>query len=118
MRLTLGLLAVVATAAFFPLACGEGAGDSTFPDRNGTDEQNSSGGTSGIIGGGGMDSGTGTTAAQDVDVASMRIEPADAVLAVLGGQQATKPYKVFAKLKGSPNEIDITSRSVFYVPDN
>ena len=94
MRLTLGLLVAIGSAGFFPLACGNGSDGSTF------------GGTSG------------TTAAQDIDVATMRIDPADATLAVLGGQQATKPYKVFAKLKGSPTEIDITSRSVFYAPDN
>ena len=119
MRTTLGLLVAVSCAAFVPLACGSGSEGSTF-GGTGIDDQTSSGGTSGTIGGssGGTSGGTSGSTAQDVDVASMRIEPADATITVLGGQTATKPYKVFAKLKGTPNEIDITSRAVFYVPDN
>ena len=120
MRLSLGLaLAVAASVASSIVGCGSSGDDSSFGDPNAT-PPNSLDGQPGFVPGssGGTSGSSGNAAQQDVDVASMRIDPADATLAVLGGQQATKPYKVFAKLKGSPTEIDITSRSVFYVPDN
>src|SRR6476646_1317681 len=101
MRNTLGLLLAVSAAVFFPIACGADNEGSDFNDGTRTGDQNTSGGTSGFDPNGRTDGGGGGGSAQDVDVASMRIEPADAVISVLGGQKATKPYKVFAKLKGS-----------------
>ena len=116
MRLTLGLMLALGSAAFLPLACGDSSSDSGFQDGTRSDDQTGTSG--GIIGGSSGSSGSHAGSAQDVDAASLRIEPANAVIDVLGGQKASKAYKVFAKLKGTANEIDITSRSVFYVPDN
>jgi len=56
------------------------------------------------------------TAAQVIE--SMRIEPADATLLVTPGGTAVQPFRVLATFRGTPGERDITSRSVFYVPDN
>jgi hypothetical protein len=54
----------------------------------------------------------------DIDVASVRIEPKDAVLTVEAGKVLKQDFKVFAKsITGGP-EQDFTSRFVFYVPDN
>jgi hypothetical protein len=49
---------------------------------------------------------------------SMRIEPEDAVLDVDAGDKGALQYKVFGVLEGETDEIDITSRTVFFVPDN
>lgn len=66
----------------------------------------------------GCDGGHGEGGAS-VIIDSMRIEPADATLTVNPGASASKAYKVFAKIKGGNGaEEDITTRSVFYVPDN
>src|SRR5262249_49487613 len=70
----------------------------------------SSGGTSGSSGN--------PTSQQDIDVASMHIDPADAVIDVTAGSSATKAYRLLGKLVGSSTEIDLTKRAVFYVPDN
>ena len=49
---------------------------------------------------------------------SLRIEPEDAVLDVDAGDKGKLGYKVFGKLEGATDEVDITHRTVFYVPDN
>jgi len=46
------------------------------------------------------------------------IVPADSVLSVNAGSQATQAYQVLATIDGSGPEVDVTSRFVFYVPDN
>ncbi len=51
-------------------------------------------------------------------VASIRIDPPDAVIAVTPGQKVTQSYKVLGKIKDSSVEQDLTQRFVFYVPDN
>lgn len=51
-------------------------------------------------------------------ITSLRIEPEDAVLTLDASEEGTQDYQVFAKLDGSDDEIDITDRTVFYVPDN
>src|SRR5205085_8681136 len=61
---------------------------------------------------------SGNATDQDIDVASLRIEPADATINVTAGQAATQGYKLFGKLNGQVTETDLTSRAVFYVPDN
>jgi hypothetical protein len=49
---------------------------------------------------------------------SMRIEPEDATLKVDLGDKGELGYKVFGVLEGATDEIDITDRTVFFVPDN
>jgi hypothetical protein len=52
-------------------------------------------------------------------VSALRIEPADAVLAVPVGETRDLAFKAFATLTGDPStEVDLTDQSVFYVPDN
>jgi hypothetical protein len=51
-------------------------------------------------------------------IASLRIDPKDAVLELAAGEEGTQDYRVFATLEGASTEIDITDRTVFYVPDN
>jgi hypothetical protein len=53
-----------------------------------------------------------------VILASMRIEPEDGVLDVDAGEVGTVDYKVFGMLEGGTDEVEITDRSVFFVPDN
>jgi hypothetical protein len=48
----------------------------------------------------------------------MRIEPADATLAVAAGKTGTQAYRVLGVMNGATAEVDITSRVAFYVPDN
>ncbi|MBX3187309.1 MAG: hypothetical protein KF819_09845 [Labilithrix sp.] len=106
------LFLLLALSAAVPVAaCGsEGAGDGAPPLPG--DDPNGDGSGFGSSGGGANGS------AQDLEVGSMRIEPPDAVLTVTAGSTVTQAYKVFAKVKGAANESDVTSRVVFYVPDN
>jgi hypothetical protein len=48
----------------------------------------------------------------------MRIDPADSVLVVQRGQSATVSFRVFATMQVGGGEVEITGRTVFYVPDN
>ena len=117
MRSSLGLSLAITLAGLAPLvACGSTEEGSNFPDPNGSSGQSS--GTSGFDPGSSSSGTSSGGAAQDIDQTSMRIDPADAVIDVLGGQKVSKTYKVLGKLKGSTTEIDLTSRAVFYVPDN
>ena len=52
------------------------------------------------------------------DIATMRIEPADSVLVVQRGQSATVSFRAFATMQVGGGEVEITNRTVFYVPDN
>jgi len=52
------------------------------------------------------------------DIATMRIEPADSVLVVQRGQSATVSFQAFATMQVGGGEVEITNRTVFYVPDN
>ena len=53
-----------------------------------------------------------------LNIETMRIEPADSTVTVAPGKSATVNFRTFATLKGSSTEIEITGRTVFYVPDN
>jgi hypothetical protein len=48
----------------------------------------------------------------------MRIDPEDALLVVARGKSTPLGYHAWATMEGSSTEVDITSRTVFYVPDN
>ena len=52
------------------------------------------------------------------NIETMRIDPADSTITVQRGQSASVPFRAFATMEGSATEVDITSRTVFYVPDN
>ena len=52
------------------------------------------------------------------NIETMRIVPADSTISVQRGQSATVDFHAFATLKGGYPEIEITDRTVFYVPDN
>ncbi|MGA7740951.1 MAG: hypothetical protein ABSF35_06105 [Polyangia bacterium] len=57
-------------------------------------------------------------AAVPQDIASMRIDPANSVLVVQRGQSGTVSFRAFATMKAGGGEVEITDRTVFYVPDN
>ena len=57
-------------------------------------------------------------APQPVNIERMRIEPADSTITIERGQSATVDFRTFAVMRGFSQEVEITSRSVFYVPDN
>jgi hypothetical protein len=123
MRLSLGLVVALGTATLAAFACG-GSGESEFDPNAGSGiDEGSSGVFGGSSSGGGSSGGSsgsssGDPTAGDIDETSMRIDPADATITVLGGQQISQAYKLFGKLKGTSTEIDLTNRAVFYVPDN
>ncbi len=52
------------------------------------------------------------------DIAAMRIDPENSVLVVQRGQSATLSFRAFATMKAGGDEVEITARTVFYVPDN
>ena len=52
------------------------------------------------------------------NIATMRIAPEDAVLVVERGKTATLDYRAYATMQGDGSEVDITARTIFYVPDN
>jgi len=52
------------------------------------------------------------------NITSMRIDPEDAVLVVNRGKTATLDYRAYATMEGNDAEVDITTRTIFYVPDN
>ncbi len=118
MRFTfsVGLATAISAAALAGVACGSG-GDSEFKDPG------SSGGASGTsgdpigFGEGGASSGM-PGSSEDIDVTSLRVDPADAVIELNAGASKTQAYKVLGKKVGTTTEVDLTSRAVFYVPDN
>ncbi|HKO90154.1 MAG TPA: hypothetical protein VJU61_03315, partial [Polyangiaceae bacterium] len=60
----------------------------------------------------------GSGPAREQNLVSLRIEPVDAVLEVPRGQSRELPFRALGRLEGAPDtEIDITARTVFYVPD-
>jgi hypothetical protein len=52
------------------------------------------------------------------NIATLRIDPSEAVLIVERGKSASLAYHAYATMEGDNTEVDITSRTVFYVPDN
>jgi hypothetical protein len=125
MRASLALGAAVFASVALAVACESSDPPSTFGVLDGLPDA-SSGNTSGAlippdasIGGDGSTSVSDASSnLGDIDVASVRIDPKDAVLTVEAGKVLKQDFKVFAKsITGGP-EQDFTSRFVFYVPDN
>ncbi len=52
------------------------------------------------------------------NIEKFRIEPENAVVTVKVGASVAQTFHAFATMKGSVKEVDITDRTVFYVPDN
>jgi len=52
------------------------------------------------------------------NIESMRIDPADLILQLARGKSETVTFKAFATLQGITGEVEITDRTIFYVPDN
>jgi len=52
------------------------------------------------------------------DIETMRIDPADSVLVVDCAQSGTVSFRAFATMQAGGGEVEITDRTVFYVPDN
>jgi hypothetical protein len=51
-------------------------------------------------------------------LSAAHIVPANATLTVKAGSQVTQPYQVLGIVDGTGPEVDLTSRFVFFVPDN
>lgn len=51
-------------------------------------------------------------------LSAVHIVPANATVTVKAGSQVTQTYQVLGIVDGSGPEVDVTSRFVFYVPDN
>ncbi len=116
MRVNYALGSFVFLAALLPFAACESTDPNSVFDA-GAGPTPTTGPTTPPIGttDGGFDGGN---AAGDIVFSSVRIEPANAVLTVTPGQKVTQTFKVFGKVKDSAIEQDLTSRFVFYVPDN
>jgi hypothetical protein len=52
------------------------------------------------------------------NIESMRIDPADLILQLARGKSETVTFRAWATMQGSSTEIEITDRTIFYVPDN
>jgi len=52
------------------------------------------------------------------NIATMRIDPEDKVIVLERGQGTTVSFRAFATMEGSTTEVEITDRTVFFVPDN
>jgi hypothetical protein len=124
-----------AMSASFLWGCGAPSG-SVFRDAGTSGSSGASSGTGGTGGFGLPDSGntfltmapaptgdgggggTDATAGAGTVLSSVHIVPANATLTVQAGQTATLDFEVMGILDGAATETDVTSRFVFYVPDN
>ncbi len=107
---------LMAAAAAACSAAGGGAGGGASSGNTkaagGADSGSGSGATSNVV----LPS-AGASDGPAISVGSMRIEPQDATLDISATTPATQAYRVFASINGASEE-EITSRTVFYVPDN
>ncbi|HSO34888.1 MAG TPA: hypothetical protein VLT33_20305 [Labilithrix sp.] len=112
---TIGLATALGAAGLAAAACGS-TDESTFNPPG--QSSGSSGEGPGGFGEGGTSSGNPNGSSEDVDPTSLRVDPADAVIDLQAGASKTQAYRVLGKKKGTTAEVDLTSRAVFYVPDN
>ncbi len=107
-------------AALATAACG--SDDDVHAGPADTGGGTGEGGTSGSTGAGrsGINVPTGGDSGElgEQNIAEMRIEPEDAVITIAPGQTGAQSYRVYATMVGGGAEVDVTERSVFYVPDN
>jgi hypothetical protein len=63
--------------------------------------------------------GTGSDDYVEQNLIELRVEPADALLRVPIGESRTLAYKAYGRFAAEPEvEVELTERTVFYVPDN
>jgi len=62
--------------------------------------------------------GQGDGANAGATMSNVTLTPANKTITVAAGQTATQAYQVMAVLDGQGAPVDVTSRFVFYVPDN
>jgi hypothetical protein len=118
--LVVGVMGAAALA--FAGACGSNGNPGEFP---GEGQTTAGGTTSGNTAGNGFgDAGpelggntAGTTAGAAVTITELRISPADAILDLTTAPNGSQTYVVEARINGSSTWSDITSRAVFYVPE-
>lgn len=113
------LVALVGT--FYFCACSASApSDRRSPSAgegaSSTGSRGNAAGNGGSLGLGDL-GGSGPGARSDLNITSIRLEPADATLEVALGEVGTQDYRVMASIDDGPEE-DITDRSVFDVPDH
>src|ERR1700733_893564 len=122
MRGTLFLIAGIAIAALAPVGCGDSGSGSQFgdgtPDNGDASDDGSTAPPPPVLGGNDGSAGDTGTGGVVANITSMRIAPADATITETLPGAATQSYRVLAVLNGKGPEVDITARSVFYVPDN
>lgn len=107
----------IASAAGVITACGT-SGDSTFEGESKVDSGSSTDSSNPIFDFGDSSVRLDGSATGGKEITSMHIVPADAVLTTTPGKAVTQAYKVLGTVEGSADEVDLTDRAVFYVPDN
>lgn len=117
MRVNYAVGSVLVLSALLPFAACTSTEDQSLFDAS-TPPTPSTGPTTPVlpVGDGSVEGGT--VSGGDIDLASVRLDPENATLTVAPGAQVTQKYRVLGKIKGSALEQDLTSRFVFYVPDN
>jgi hypothetical protein len=115
---------LAASALATLVSCGASSGGSTFVPGGADATADGTGGPFGDGGGGGegglIGSGDGGMHAEGGGsvISSAHIVPANATITVQAGQTATQAYTVMGIVDGASTETDVTSRFVFWVPDN
>lgn len=117
---------ILCAGACLILACGSG-GPHTGGEGNagGGGQGGSSGFPSGVGGthiftnAGSENGGSGGAAAEEQNLVAFRVEPEAAVLEVAPGESRELVYRAFGRFETAPDvEVELTDRTVFYVPDN
>jgi hypothetical protein len=117
LRAHLSVVVAIAAAGAIALggaACGSTGGNGGAPgDGGGTSfDGGQQPNLLGEGGSGGDDGGSGAV------ISGVTIVPPNATLTVQAGQSVSQTYKVMGVLNGSGAPVDVTSRFVFWVPDN
>lgn len=123
----LGRLGAGTLALCLGFGCGSGGPSASGPAQGGSDSGGSSGGgaagdsvgagggyvfTNGGSGSGGADSG-------EQNLIAFRVEPEAALVYLAPGESTQIEYRAFGRFTTDPDvEVELTERTVFYVPDN
>lgn len=114
----------VALSLVLATGCGGDPKDDATVGGGAANGEGNSGGAAGSSGNPFVNGGEGGIGGADGALAerkivSLRIEPADAVIDVGLGASIEQTFKAYAVLESAPDrEIELTSQTVFYVPDN
>ena len=109
-----------ALASLLASACGSSNSNSDFNPGGGGADATADGagrGDSGNLIGNG-DGGSGSETGAGTVLSSVHIVPANSSISVQAGQTKTQAFKVMGLVDGATTETDVTSRFVFWVPDN